>query len=156
MRFNIVCVGNIKEKFYTQACEEYIKRLSKFHQINIIEVEEEKLPKNFTVADIAKVQVKEGLRIEKHLKEFVVILDIYGKNFSSEELAQKIKDLASKTFTITFVIGGSYGLSKAVKEKANLTLSFSKFTFPHQLMRVILLEQLYRATTITNNIPYHK
>ena len=71
-------------------------------------------------------------------------------------MALKIKDLASKTFTITFVIGGSYGLSKAVKEKANLTLSFSKFTFPHQLMRVILLEQLYRATTIINNIPYHK
>lgn len=156
MRFNLVVVGNIKDKFYTQACDEYIKRLSKFHQINIIEVEEERLPKNFTEADIVKVQVKEGLRIEKYLKDYIVVLDIGGKNFSSEEFAVKIKNLASQTFTITFVIGGSYGLSEAVKQKADLKLSFSKFTFPHQLMRVILLEQLYRATTITNNIPYHK
>lgn len=156
LRINIVCVGNIKEKFYSSACSEYVKRLSKYHTVDIIEVEEEKLPKNFSEADIAKVRVKESLRIEKHCKGYVVVLDVFGKELTSEQLASKLKSVASESFTVTFVIGGSYGLSDLMKQKANLLLSFSRFTFPHQLMRVILLEQIYRATTIINNITYHK
>lgn len=156
MRINIVCVGDIKEKFYTSACSEYIKRLSKYHTVEIVEVEEEKLPKNYSDADIAKVKVKESLRIEKHCKGYIVVLDVMGKELTSEQLASKLQSIANETFTVTFVIGGSFGLSDLMKQKAHLLLSFSRFTFPHQLMRVILLEQVYRATTIINNITYHK
>ena len=156
LRINIVCVGNIKEKFYSAACSEYIKRLSKYHTVEITEVDEEKLPKNYSDADIAKVKVKESLRLEKHFKGYVVLLDVLGKELTSEQLANKLQLIAKDSFTVTFVIGGSYGVSDLLKQKAHLLLSFSRFTFPHQLMRVILLEQLYRSTAITNNITYHK
>ena len=156
MKINILCIGNIKEKFYTQACNEYIKRLSKFHNMNIIELEEEKLPKNATQADIAKVIVKEGLKFEKYLKGYNVVLDIEGDSYNSPQFAKILDKISQNSFVVNFIIGGSYGLSTQIKERANLRLSFSKFTFPHQLMRIILLEQLYRATTINNNITYHK
>lgn len=156
MKINIICIGNIKEKFYTQACNEYLKRLSKFHNINIIELEEEKIDKNPTEADIAKIKVKEGLKFEKYLKGYNVVLDINGKALNSVQLAKELSKISQISFVINFIIGGSYGLSDEIKNKANLLLSFSSFTFPHQLMRVILLEQLYRATTINNNITYHK
>ena len=156
MKINIVCVGNLKEKYLNSACQEYIKRLSKFHSVEIVEVEEEKLPKNYSDADIARVKVKEGLRIEKYCKGYIVVLDVNGSELSSEQFANKIKMVANESFVITFIIGGSFGLSDLLKEKADYKLSFSKFTFPHQLMRVVLLEQIYRATTIINNITYHK
>ena len=156
MKINIVCVGNLKEKYFSNACQEYIKRLSKFHSVEIVEVEEEKLPKNYSDADIARVKVKEGLRIEKYCKGYIVVLDVNGRELTSEQFASKIKSVANESFVITFIIGGSFGLSDLLKEKADFQLSFSRFTFPHQLMRVVLLEQIYRATTIINNITYHK
>ena len=156
MKFNILCIGSIKEKFYVQACNEYIKRLSKYHNVNIIELEEEKLVKNANQADIAKVIVKEGLKLEKYMKGYNIVLDITGKSLDSVSFAKQIEKISQSSFVINFIIGGSYGLSDDVRKKADLRLSFSAFTYPHQLMRVILLEQIYRATTINNNITYHK
>lgn len=156
MKINIVCVGNIKEKYFSDACDEYLKRLSKFHNVSIIEVAEEKLSKNANVGDIEKVKNSESDRIEKHLKGHVVLLDICGKSYSSEAFAKKLEDLQNNSSTLTFVIGGSYGVSDGLRKKCDDKLSFSAFTFPHQLMRVVLLEQIYRATTIQNNITYHK
>ena len=156
MKINILCVGKIKEKFYTQACNEYIKRLSKFHSVNIIELEEEKITKNPTQADIAKVIVKESLKFEKYMKGYNVVLDIDGESIDSVQLAKKMTKISQSSFVVNFLIGGSFGLSDEIKKKADYRLSFSKLTFPHQLMRVVLLEQIYRAKTINNNITYHK
>ncbi len=156
MKFRIVCVGKLKEKYWANACAEYIKRLSKFHEVEVIEVGEEKIPRKYSSADIAKVQVKECLALDKHIKGFFMVLDEKGQRFNSENFAKKLKSIAEKTFIVTFVIGGSFGLSESFKSKAHLKLSFSDFTFPHQLMRVVLLEQLYRVSTINNNIPYAK
>ncbi len=156
MKINIVCIGNIKEKFYKQACEEYLKRLSKYHNVNVIELDEERLVKNPTEADIARVKVKESIKFEKYLKGYNILLDVNGKSMSSVELARQIDKISQNNFVVNFIIGGSYGVSEDLKKKVDMLLSFSAFTFPHQLMRVILLEQLYRATTILNNITYHK
>lgn len=156
MKIRIVCVGKLKERYWTNACAEYLKRLSRFHEVEIIEVAEERVPKKYSSADIAKAQVKECLKLDKHIKGFFVVLDERGQRFNSVNFAKKLKNIAEKTFIITFVIGGSFGMSESFKSKAGLKLSFSDFTFPHQLMRVVLLEQIYRATTINNNIPYAK
>ncbi len=156
MKINIVCVGNIKEKYFLDACDEYLKRLSKFHSITVTEVAEEKLGKNANAGDIDKVKEKESERIEKHLKGHTILLDVKGAKYTSEEFSKKLDNLQNTTSTITFVIGGSYGVSENFKNRCDDRLSFSAFTFPHQLMRVILLEQIYRATTISNNITYHK
>ena len=156
MKINIVVVGSIKEKFYVDACNEYLKRLTKFHTVSVIEVEEEKLPKNYSDKDILKVKEKEGLRQEKYFKGYVILLDVSKEMLSSEELAKKIERVSLSYDTITFVIGGSYGVSDYIKSKVDYAISFSKMTFPHQLFRVMLLEQIYRASTITNNITYHK
>ena len=114
------------------------------------------MPKNYSNLDISKCLVKEGQKIEKYLKGYVVILNIVGENLTSEGLAEKIEKISQSNDTITFVIGGSYGLSEDIKSKGNMHLSFSKMTFPHQLFRVMLLEQIYRSATISNNIIYHK
>ncbi len=156
MKINILCIGTIKEKFFTQACNEYIKRISRYHTIDIFEFEEERIPKNANQADIAKVKVKESMKFEKYLKGYNVVLDVNGKSMPSIDFAKHIEKVAQTNFVINFIIGGSYGLSDNLKKQADLLLSFSEFTFPHQLMRVILLEQIYRATTINNNILYHK
>ena len=156
MKINIVTVGSLKEKYLSDGCKEYLKRISRFHTIKIIEVEEEKLPKNYSEADISKSLVKEGSRILKQTTGYLVVLDLKGENLTSVEFANKIEKIALSFDTITFVIGGSFGLSQEVKGIANLTLSVSKMTFPHQLFRVMLLEQIYRACTISNNIIYHK
>lgn len=156
MKINILCVGNIKEEFYTQACGEYLKRLKKFHNVEIFEVSEERLSKNPSQKDIDKVKNEETKRLEKLIKGHLILLDVNGKNYSSEEFSEKLQKLQNETSTITFVIGGSFGVSDEMKNKTQDKLSFSKFTFPHQLMRVVLLEQLYRASTIANNITYHK
>ncbi len=156
MKINIVCVGKIKEKFYQSAVAEYVKRLSRYHSVEIVEVAEEKISKQINSAEIAKVQVKESARLEQFLKGHIIMLDIEGKNMDSLEFAKTLKNISTGSFVVTFVIGGSYGVSASLKEKANMLLSFSKLTFPHQLMRVILCEQIYRATTILNNITYHK
>ena len=156
MKINVVCIGSIKEKYYSDAISEYLKRLSKFYNIEIIELKEEKMPKNYSNADIENVKTKESLAMEKVMKGYVIILDERGEQFSSVKMAEKLSKIMLSNSTISFVIGGSWGLSEDIKKKANMLLSFSKFTFPHQLMRVVLLEQLYRQTTILNNIPYAK
>ena len=156
MKINIVAVGNIKEKYLIDACKEYIKRISRFHVINVIEVEEEKLPKNYSLADISKGLVKEGIKIEKHLSGNVIVLDLKGVQVDSVEFSKMIEKSALAFDTITFVIGGSFGIAEEIKNRANTKVCFSKMTFPHQLFRVMLLEQIYRACTISNNIIYHK
>ena len=156
IKINIVTVGSLKEKYLVDCVKEYVKRISRFCTINIIELEEEKLPKNYSEADVSKCLVRESLKIEKHLQGFVVILDVLGSALDSNEFAKKIDNISLNYDTITFVIGSSYGVCQSLKPKANLLLSFSKMTFPHQVFRVMLLEQIYRAFTINNNILYHK
>ena len=156
MKINIVCVGNIKEKYFTDAISEYLKRLSRFHQMEIIELPEERMPKNYSSGDIEKVKEKECLAIESKLKGYVIVLDERGEQLKSTEMAEKLTKIALNNSVVSFVIGGSWGLTESLRKKANMILSFSKFTFPHQLMRVVLLEQLYRVTTIMNNVPYAK
>lgn len=156
MKINIVAVGSLKQKYLTECTNEYKKRISRFHTLNIIEIEEEKLPKNYSEADISKCLVREGFKIEKHLAGFVIMLDKFGVSLDSVSFAKKLENLSLSFDTVTFVIGGSYGICEETKAKANLLLSFSKMTFPHQLFRTMLLEQIYRACTISNNILYHK
>lgn len=148
----LICVGKIKEKHLTEAINEYKKRLSKYTKLDIIE-----LP-DVSYNEIDKVKKEEGKLILKHLKENdnVIILDINGQELSSVELTNKLCKLEEINSNLTFIIGGSYGLSEEVKERANYKLSFSKLTFPHQLFRVILLEQIYRTYKIRNNENYHK
>lgn len=159
MKISIACVGKIKEKYFTAAIEEYSKRLSKYINLEIIQVNDEKAPENMSLAQQEQVKASEGARLIKAInpKSFVVVLAIDGKNLSSEGLADFISAKnVSGISHITFVIGGSLGLSDEVLSLANYKLSFSKMTFPHQLMRVILLEQIYRAMRINSNEPYHK
>ena len=148
----IICVGNIKEEFFRDAIEEYKKRLTRYTKIEIIEV------KDISYDDIDKSINLEGIEILKHIdsKDYVITLEIEGKELSSEEFAEKIESIQSINPNITFVIGGSYGLSNSIKERSNFKLSFSKMTFPHQLFRIILLEQIYRSFKILNNESYHK
>jgi 23S rRNA (pseudouridine1915-N3)-methyltransferase len=159
MNITVITVGKIKEKFLRDAIDEYSKRLSRYCKLDIIEVPDEKTPDNASEKEELQIKDKEGDLILKHIKDnmFLVALAIDGKQLSSEELATLIKDLGVKgESNIAFVIGGSLGLSKAVLSRANYKLSFSKMTFPHQLMRVILLEQVYRGYRIINGEPYHK
>ena len=159
MRLTILCVGKVKEKFYRDAILEYTKRLSRYCKLDIIEVADEKTEEAASETEIRQVKEKEGERILKSIKDdaYVICLCIDGKQLDSEELAEKIEKLGVQgTSHIYLVIGGSLGLSDAVVRRADFKLSFSKMTFPHQLMRVILLEQIYRAYRIINNEPYHK
>ena len=159
MRINIVCVGKIKEKYLKLGIDEFKKRLSKYCKLEIIELEEEKAPENLSDKEMLIIKEKEGKKILSKIKDnsYVIALAIDGKNLSSEELAQTINKLGVRGVSnITFVIGGSLGLSDEVLSRADYKLSFSKMTFPHQLMRLILLEQVYRAYRINNGEPYHK
>jgi len=148
----IICVGKIKEKYYIDAIEEYKKRLSKYTSVEIIELEDEK-----TTDKIVALR-KESERILKHInnKDYIISLAIEGEQLDSLSLASKIDNIYNSYSNITFIIGGSVGLSDEIKDKSNMLLSFSKMTFPHQLFRVILLEQIYRAYKINNNEEYHK
>ena len=159
MKISIVCVGKIKEKFYTQAIAEYVKRLSRYCNLNIIEVADEKTKEQATENEIAIVKQKEGERILKSIREdsYVIALAINGKMFDSVELSEKIEKLGVLgTSHIYFVIGGSLGLSDQVLKRANFHLSFSKMTFPHQLIRIFLLEQIFRAFKISRRETYHR
>lgn len=156
MKINVVVVGNLKEKYLVDCEKEYLKRISRFHTINIIELQEEKLPKNYSPADVSKCLVREGKKIEEHALGYVVVMDINGQNLDSVEFSKKLENISLNSSVVTFIIGSSFGLSDEIKRKANLRLSFSKMTFPHQLFRIMLLEQIYRACTIQNNIIYHK
>lgn len=148
----IICVGKIKEKFFKDAIEEYQKRLTKYTKISIIEVEDI----NLNNKELIKQKEKE--LILKHIdkKDYVITLEIEGKQLSSIELSKKIEEIETINSNITFIIGGSYGLDDEIKGLSNFKLSFSKLTFPHQLFRVILLEQIYRTYKIKNNESYHK
>ena len=159
MRINIVCVGKIKEKYLKLGIDEFKKRLSKYCKLEIIELEDEKAPENLSDKEMLMIKEKEGKKILSKIKDnsYVIALAIDGKNLSSEELAETINKLGVRGVSnITFVIGGSLGLSDEVLSRADYKLSFSKMTFPHQLMRLILLEQVYRAYRINNGDPYHK
>ncbi len=155
----MITVGKIKEKYLKDAIDEYVKRLSRYCKLEIIEVADEKTPDNASVAACDAIRAKEAERILKYLIEdaYVITLEIKGKQLTSEELAEKIDRLGVQgTSHIIFIIGGSIGLGKEVLKKSDFALSFSKMTFPHQLMRVMLLEQVYRSYRIINGEPYHK
>ena len=159
MNIDIICVGSIKEKYYIDAIKEYSKRLISYTDINIIEVDEYKLPNNPSNAQINDGLEKEREIIESKIKDrsYIIALAIEGKQISSEDLSKKIQDITIEGYSnITFLIGSSYGMSQRLKNRANLKLSFSKMTFPHQLIRVVLTEQIYRAFKIMRNEPYHK
>ncbi len=146
----IICVGKLKEKYFTLAIQEYLKRLSRYSKVEIIEISDE--------ANAEKALKVEGDKILSKIKddEYVIALDINGEMLSSMDFAKKMDKLFTTNSKLTFIIGGSYGLSLEVKKRSDYLLSFSKMTFPHQLFRVILLEQIYRAYKIINNEVYHK
>jgi len=159
MKVSIICVGKLKEKYWTMAIDEYSKRLGKYIKLDIIELPDEKAPESMSPAQEEQVKIKEGERIIKAIKDdaYVITLEIEGKQLTSVELAQLIEERKNRGVShIAFIIGGSLGLSDEVIKKADYHLSFSKMTFPHQLMRVVLLEQIYRAERINKNEPYHK
>ena len=159
LHIRIICVGKIKEKFYRDAVAEYLKRLSRYSKVQVEECADEKTPEEASLAERTRILNKEGERILSKIKErdYVIALAIQGKSLTSEELSEMIgRHMQSGTGTIDFIIGGSLGLSEAVLKRADMKLSFSAFTFPHQLMRVILTEQIYRAYRILSGEPYHK
>ncbi|SHJ95952.1 23S rRNA (pseudouridine(1915)-N(3))-methyltransferase RlmH [Tepidibacter formicigenes] len=159
MNIKIVSVGKIKEKYLKLGIDEFSKRLSKYCKLEIVELSDEKAPENLSKKEIEIIKEKEGKKILSHIKDntYAIALAIEGKNLSSEELADKLNNLSIMgRSNITFVIGGSLGLSKEVLDRADFKLSFSKMTFPHQLMRLILLEQVYRSFRIIKGEPYHK
>lgn len=159
MNITIVCVGKLKERYLKDAIDEYSKRLSRYCKLDIVELSDEKTPENASPNEELQIKDKEGAAILKQLKDnmFIVTLDLKGKMLSSEELSDFIEDCGLKgKSNIAFVIGGSLGLSKNVLARSDYSLCFSKMTFPHQLMRVILLEQIYRGFKIMSGEPYHK
>ena len=159
MKIKLITVGRVKEKFYRDAIDEYSKRLSKFCNLEIIEVADEKTLEGASDTEVSLILKKEGDRILSKIKDsdFLITLEIEGKKLSSEALAEKLSNVClSGVSSIAFVIGGSLGLDPSVKKKSDFSLSFSDMTFPHQLMRVILLEQIYRSFKINSGEPYHK
>ena len=159
MNISIITIGKLKEKYLKQGIQEYLKRLSSYAKVEIIELADEKAPENLSESEMEQVKQKEGERILAKISDdtYVIALAINGKQRSSEELAKEIDSLATYGKSkIAFVIGGSLGLSSEVMKRSNAALSFSKMTFPHQLMRLVLVEQIYRAFRIIRNEPYHK
>lgn len=159
MNITLITVGKIKESFYRDAIEEFVKRLSRYCKLKMVEVADENTPNNAPEAMEEQIKDKEGERILKNISDsmYVIALAVEGKKLSSTQFAKKIQQFGIQgTSDICFVIGGSLGLSKAVYQRADEFLSFSDMTFPHQLMRVILLEQIYRCFRIIHNEPYHK
>ena len=158
MKVTLICVGKVKEKFYRDAIKEYEKRLGAYIKLNTIEISDEKV-KVENDSEIALAMEKEGNNILSKIKDnqYVITLEILGKNLSSEEFASKIDNLMlTGKSDVSLVIGGSYGLSDNVKKRSNFALSFSRMTFPHQMIRVVLLEQVYRAYRIITGASYHK
>ena len=159
MKITVLTVGKIKEKYLRDAITEYTKRLSRYCKLEIIEVADGKTPDNASENAEEMIRQKEAERLLKYIREdaYLITLEIGGKQLTSEEFSEKIEKLGIQgTSHIIFVIGGSIGIGKAVLEKSDYALSFSKMTFPHQLMRVILLEQIYRGYRIMSGEPYHK
>ena len=159
LHINIICVGKIKETFLRDAIDEYSKRLNKYCNLTITELPDEKIPNNASEKEEAIVKEKEGQNILNNIKKdsYIICLDLKGKQYTSEEFSEKLENISlNYNSSITFVIGGSLGISTSVLSVANELISFSKMTFPHQLFRVFLLEQIYRGFKIINNETYHK
>ncbi|GFZ27621.1 rRNA methyltransferase [Lactobacillus corticis] len=159
MNIKIVCVGKLKEKYFKDGIAEYAKRMTRFAKVKIVEVADEKAPESLSPAQEEQVKETEGQRILSKIKdkEYVYVLAIKGKERTSEEFAKEIQDLGTYGHSdVTFVIGGSLGTSPAVNQRADQLISFGKFTLPHQLMRLVLIEQIYRAFMINSGSPYHK
>ena len=159
LHIDCICVGKLKEKYLVQGINEYVKRLGAYAKIQLLEVPDEKAPENLSEAEMLQVKEKEGQRILAKIKEqeYVYALAIEGKNPSSEDFAKQIDQLGIQGKSqLVFVIGGSLGLSEAVMKRSNTQISFGKMTYPHQLMKLILVEQIYRAFRINTGGPYHK
>ena len=159
MKIKLITVGKLKEKYLKDGIAEYIKRLGRFAKVEQVELVDEKTPDRASQLENQQILEKEGERILSKIsdKEYVIVLAIEGKQFPSEEFSSILNDITVRGFSdITFVIGGSLGLSPAVKKRANLLMSFGKLTLPHQLMRLVLVEQIYRACMIQQGSPYHK
>lgn len=155
---NIICVGKLKENYLKEAISEYSKRLSKYCNLNIIELNDEKLPEKISDKLIEETKNKEGKKILENLKKdsYTIALDLKGKQYKSEEFSEKIENIKTRGFSnINFVIGGTLGISQEVLNNSNELICFSKMTFPHQLIRVFLVEQLFRAFKISNHETYH-
>ena len=158
MRITIAAVGKIKEKYLTMGIAEFTKRLGPFCKLSIVEVDEEKLPDRPSDAERAQALVKEGERLLKHVRDnsYCIVLDVFGQNLSSEELSAHIDRCAlDGKSDIVLLIGGAFGLAPQLRQRANLKLSFSRMTFTHQMVRLLLVEQVYRAYKISRGEPYH-
>ena len=159
LNIKLVVVGKLKEKFHKDEVDEYLKRLSRYAKVSIIEVEEEKIKDNSSLKENQMILVKEGNNVLRNIKdnEYMFLLDLHGKEISSEEFASKMKDLPVNNYsTISFVIGGSLGVSDELRARSNFKLKLSPMTFTHQMTRIIILEQIYRAFKINSNETYHK
>ncbi|HHG7593908.1 TPA: 23S rRNA (pseudouridine(1915)-N(3))-methyltransferase RlmH [Streptococcus pneumoniae] len=159
MKIKVVTVGKLKEKYLKDGIAEYSKRISRFAKFEMIELSYEKTPDKASESENQKILEIEGQRILSKIadRDFVIVLAIEGKTFFSEEFSKQLEETSIKGFsTLTFIIGGSLGLSSSVKNRANLSVSFGRLTLPHQLMRLVLVEQIYRAFTIQQGFPYHK
>ena len=158
LNINIICIGKIKEKYLKDAIDEYSKRLSKYCKLLITELPDEKIPDKLYPSLEQTIKEKECNNIINHIKKdsFIIALDLKGKEFTSEDFSKKLEDISMENSNITFIIGGSLGLTDYLLNLCNLKICFSKMTFPHQLIRVFLLEQIFRAFKIQNNETYHR
>ena len=158
LHINIICIGKVKEKYLKDAIDEYSKRLSKYCLLNIIELQDEKIPSITNSKIEEEIKNKECRKILPYIKKdsYIIALDLTGKQYSSEDFSKKIDNISLNNSSITLIIGGSLGLSSELLTNANEKICFSKMTFPHQLIRVFLLEQLFRAFKISNNETYHR
>lgn len=158
LTINIICIGKVKEKFFREAIDEYSKRLSKYCKLNILELPDEKIPDKTNSNIENDIKTKECNNIINHIKKdsYVICLDLKGKELSSEEFSKNIENISMQSSQITFIIGGSLGLTEKILSVCNQKICFSKMTFPHQLIRVFLLEQIFRAFKISNGETYHR
>lgn len=158
LNINILCIGKIKEKYLRDAIDEYSKRLSKYCKLSIIELPDEKIPNKINENIINEIKRKECNAILNNIKKdsYIFCLDLSGKQFSSENFSQELQNISMENSSITFIIGGSLGLTNELLSKSNQKICFSKMTFPHQLIRVFLLEQIFRAFKISNGETYHR
>ena len=158
LNIHIVCIGKVKESYLKDAISEYSKRLSKYCKLTILELPDEKIPDKLNESLANEIKEKESNAILHHIKKdsYIICLDLAGKEFSSEDFSKNLENLSLQTSHITFVIGGSLGLSSEILKKAHQKFCFSKMTFPHQLIRVFLLEQIFRGFKISNGETYHR
>ena len=158
LTINIICTGKIKEKFFRDAVDEYSKRLSKYCKLNILELPDEKIPDKLNSSISEEIKNKECKNVLEHIKKdsYIICLDLKGKQLSSEEFSKNIENISMQSSNITFIIGGSLGINEKLLNISNQKICFSKMTFPHQLIRVFLLEQIFRAFKISNGETYHR